>query len=280
MIYDRGHSSTTFPSDDRIRVKQGLHRRHCKQCFETGFRASSKKPIRTHLKKYHAEEFRVALPPQGSRDQYRCCETDFDIDSWADHVVDRHCHSAMKAAPAPLKSTQPSSSFQYASSAASSSHPNGRGNTYQVARISGGVGHNDLSNAEFQRQASSAGEELLKHFDTPKSFGNLPTFTNNVYFPAVSQPLHQTLTPFAPSSSEHDGDILLVWDAAGNVLFDGYNNKVVRTYAGQQAFAADGTCSLVRDGFGVPIPISFGQLLYAYPGSGDRITYRYGIDVL
>jgi hypothetical protein len=260
-------------------VKQGLHRRHCKQCFESGFRASSKKPIRTHVKKYHAEEFKVTLAPQGSRDQYRCCETDFDIDSWADHFVDRHCHSAMKAAPAPLKSTRTSSSFKYASSAASSSNPNGMGNPHQVTRISGGIGHNDLSNAESQRQASSPGEELLEQFDTPRSFGNLPTFTSNVYFPPVPQPLLQTLTPITPSTSEHDRN-LLVWDTAGNVLFDGHDNKIVRTYAGQQAFAADGTCGLVRDGFGVPIPISFGQLLYAYPGSGDRITYRYGIDVL
>ncbi|CAN9175117.1 unnamed protein product [Alternaria sp. RS040] len=42
------------------RVKQSFHKGHCKQCFESGFRASSKKPIRTHLKKYHAKDFKVA----------------------------------------------------------------------------------------------------------------------------------------------------------------------------------------------------------------------------
>jgi hypothetical protein len=84
--------------------------------------------------------------------------------------------------------------------------------------------------------------------------------------------------PITPSINVHDKKFPLVLDAAGNVLFDGHNNKIVRLYAGQQEFAIDGTCNLVRDGFGVPIPISFGQL-YAYPDSGHRLVYRYGVDV-
>jgi len=88
------------------------------------------------------------------------------------------------------------------------------------------------------------------------------------------------LTPNTPSISAHDKHLPLAEDSAGNFLFDGYDNRIVRTFDWQQAFAIDGKCNLVCNGSGVPIPISPGQMLYAYTASGNRLTYRYGIDVL
>lgn len=279
-IYDSRHSSTTPLPDNRIRVKQSFHKGHCKQCFESGFRASSKKPIRTHLKKYHAKEFKVAPVMQDSPDRYRCCETEFDIDTWADHVVARHCHFTNIAASSPLSPSQPSSSFQYASTSATSSRSNGRGSPYQVNFGSGTIGHTNFSNAGSRRHASSHYEELLKSSNTSRSIGSIPILVSQPHFPRVPPSLPQMLTPNTPSISAHDKHLPLAEDSAGNFLFDGYDNRIVRTFDWQQAFAIDGKCNLVCNGSGVPIPISPGQMLYAYTASGNRLTYRYGIDVL
>jgi hypothetical protein len=254
MIYDRGHPSTTFLSDNRIRVEQGLHSRHCKPCFESGFRASSKKPIRTHLKKYHAEDFKVAPVTQSSPDRYRCCETEFDIESWADHVVDHHCYFANTAASSRLDHSQSSSSFRYASTPASSSTSEDTGSPYQVTLGSSTIGQS--------------------------GYGKVLTPMSQSQPPLVPPYLLQTLTPITPSDNAHDRQLPFAGDASGNVLFDHLDNRIVRTCDWQQAFALDGTGNLVRDRCGVPIPISPGQLLYAYSDSGDRLTYHYGIDVL
>jgi hypothetical protein len=88
------------------------------------------------------------------------------------------------------------------------------------------------------------------------------------------------LNPITPSDVVHDGQLPFAEDASGNVLFDHHDNRIVRVYDWQQAFALHGAGDLVRDGFVVPISISPGQLLYAYPDPGDRLTYRYGIDVV
>ncbi|KAF7674441.1 hypothetical protein GT037_007201 [Alternaria burnsii] len=281
MIRNHSHRSTAISSDERIRADRGFYGKHCKQCFESGFRASSKKPIRTHLKKYHAEEFRNPLAHQGSRDQYCCCETGFDIESWADHFVKCHYHSTDRAAaPVPLSPTRSSSSFHYMSVSASSSTQNGKDNPYQVAIGSGTSGHADVSNAESQRQTSYRDQDPLQPINSPRSFEKSATSISQSRPPSVSSYHLRTLTPITPSIGVYDRQILPSEDAFGNALFDDHGNKVVRTYDWQQIFVLDGTGNLVCDSLGVPIPVSFGQLLYAYPDSSDILTYRYGVDVL
>jgi hypothetical protein len=280
MIYNRGHSSTTLLFNNRIKVEQGLHNRHCKPCFESGFRASSKKPIRTHPKKYHAKEFKVAPMTQGSPDRYRCCETEFDIDSWADHIVDHHCHFASIAASSRLDPSQSSSSLQYGSTPASSSNSDDTGSPYQVTLGSSTIGQSGFSTTGAQRQVSVSYDELSQSLGTPRSLGEVSTRTSQSQPPLVSPSVLQTLTPITSSDVVHDRQLPFAEDASGNVLFDHHDNRIVRTYDWQQVFALDGAGNLVRDECGVPIHVSPGQLLYAYSVSGDRLTYRYGIDVL
>lgn len=210
-----------------------------------GYRAQSKTPIRKHLKKHHAEEFKVALVPEGSPHRYRCCEIDFDIESWADHFVDHHYHSTNMAASVPLSPTRLSCSFQYTSISAPSSNPNGRDSQYQVAIGSGMSGHEHVSNAGSQRQASYRDRDLSQCIDTPRSFEKSSPPVSQSHLPSVQAYLLRKLTSTTPSIGVYYRQILFAEDAFGNVLFDDHNNKVVRKYNWQQEFALDGAGNLV-----------------------------------
>jgi hypothetical protein len=216
----------------------------------------------------HTKEYKLKSTPDDLPDHYRCCNTVFDDeDSWANHVVDRHCRSPDMLGSRPLTRTYSAASLQGVSTPGSSSGRYLGNSSYQGTPGSGLTKNTSVSGTESRRCSDVLGlyGGSPKPSELPVSFEDAPAPTSQPRFHLELPYLPQTVA----STSLPNEQFPLATDGSGNFLFDYNGNEIFRTYDG----------FLVSGGYAGLTPILHSQPLYAYDGSGTTHSYWYGVNI-
>ncbi|RYN19323.1 hypothetical protein AA0112_g11168 [Alternaria arborescens] len=261
--------NTTLQRPRKVKVEKGYFEQDCLTCFEKGFDPKSQKQLRKHLKMdKHTKEYKLKSTPDSLPDHYSCCNIVFDDeDSWADHVVDCHCHSSDMLGPKPMSHTHPAASLQGVSTPGSSAGWYAGGSSYQ-----GTPGSGVTRNTSFSSKGSRRYSGVSDHHEGSPNAVEISGFFESGPVP-TSQPRIHLEPPYLPSTvisiDSPSEQLPLAMDVFGNNLFDDNHNKVFR--------ACDN--SLVSNGYAGLTSILPGRPLYAYPGSGKVHSYWYGINI-
>ncbi|RYN82919.1 hypothetical protein AA0120_g9399 [Alternaria tenuissima] len=261
--------TTTLQPPRKVKVEKGYFKQDCLICFEKGFDPKSQKQLRKHLKMdKHTKEYKLKSTPDGLPDHYSCCNIVFDDgDSWADHVVDCHCHSSDVLAPKTLSHTHPAASLQGVSTPGSSSGRYAGGSSYQGTPGSGVTRNTSFSSTGFRRY-SGVSDHYEGSLNAVKVSGSLedaaaPTSQPRIYLepPYLLQTVASVNLP--------NEQLPLAMDVFGNHLFDSNHNNIFRAH----------DSSLVSGGYAGLIPVLPGHPLFAYEGCGKTHNYQYCIDI-